>query len=309
MLARAVFLLSLALLAGCNPAPTINCDLTLVAQMPLEVQDHLLVVPVGINGKWISLVVDSGAERTTISEAAADRLGLPHDNRYVTHAMGIGGGTTTTDVTIDRLVMGGVHFPLNRVAVSPFKLQTAGGLSAEGLLGADILLAFDMDIDVPDGKLTLYRSRVCPNIRPPWQDPAIEITGVRTQKDRLLLPIELDNVSGMAILDTGAQGNVIGVDMARRMGLDQETLSRDRPIRQHGVGPGETISRLHQFKLLRIGPVVEESPKITVLPSGLGVGDALIGEQFLQGRRVWMSFRNRQVFVSSRASERRPTPQ
>lgn len=299
-------LLMLLVLAGCDTTPVIDCDLSLIAQMPLEVEDHLLVVPAGINGKWVKLVVDSGAERTTISDAAAERLGLPHDPRYINHYQGIGGGGTTTDVTIDRLVLGGVHFPIDRIAVGSFRLQTARGLSADGLLGADILLAFDMDIDVPEGKLTLYRSRVCPFTKPPWPVKAIEIGGVSARKDRLLLPFELDNVGGVAILDTGAQGDVVGVDMARRMGLDEQTLSRDPPVRQRGVGPDEAISRLHQFKLLRIGPVVQVSPRITVLSSDFGVGDALIGEQFLQGRRVWISFRNRQIFVSSRP-EGRPT--
>jgi hypothetical protein len=274
MLVRAAFLLVLTLLAGCEATPVINCDLTLIAQMPLSVEDHL--------------------------------LGLPHDTRYVNHYQGIGGGATSTDVTVDRLVLGGVHFPVNRIAVGSFKLQTEHGLRADGLLGADILLAFDMDIDVPDGRLTLYLSRTCPNVQPPWDEPAIEITGVRARKDRLLLPFELDNVPGMAILDTGAQGNVVGSDMARRMGLDAQTLAQDRPVRQRGVGPSETISHLHQFSLLRIGPVAQENPRITVLGSDFGVGDALIGEDFLQGRRVWLSFRNRQVFVSKRASERRP---
>jgi hypothetical protein len=306
MLVRVAFLLMLTLLAGCEATPVINCDLTMIAQMPLTVEDHLLVVPAFINGKPLHLVVDSGAERTTISDAVADRLGLPHDARYINHYQGIGGGATSTDVTIDRLVLGGVHFPVTRIAVGTFKLQTEHGLSADGLLGADILLAFDMDIDVPDGKLTLYLSRTCPNAKPPWDEPSIEITGVRARKDRLLLPFELDNVPGMAILDTGAQGNVVSSDMARRMGLDAQTLAQDRPVRQRGVGPSETISYLHQFSLLRIGPVAQENPRITVLGSDFGVGDALIGEDFLQGRRVWLSFRNRQVFVSKRASERRP---
>jgi hypothetical protein len=297
-------LLNLVLLAGCDPAPAANCDLTLVAQMPLEVQDHLLVVPAGINGKRVHFIIDSGAERTTITAAAVDRLGLSHDPRYVNHAMGIGGATTTADVTIDRLVLGGVHFPVNRVAMGTFKLQNQRGLSAEGLLGADILLAFDLDVDVPGGKLTLYRTPMCPNMRPPWPEPAIEIAGVRARKDRLLVPFELDDVPGMAILDTGAQGNVVGVAMAHRMGLDAQTLAKDQPVRQHGVGPGETVSHLHQFKLLRVGPVVQESPKITVMHSDFGVGDALLGEEFVQGRRVWLSFRNRQIFVSRRPEER-----
>ena len=303
MRCRSLFLLLLLVLARCGGDPAIDCNLAMVAQMPLEVQDRLLVVPAGINGKLVHLVVDSGAERTMISNATAERLGLPHDPRFVVHSMGIGGASTSTDVTIDRFVLGGVHFaPVTRIAVGTFNLQTDRGLSADGLLGADILLGFDLDIDVPDHKLTLYRSRICPNITPPWPEPAIEIIGVRARKDRLLLPFELDNVPGEALLDTGAQGNVLGVDMARRMGLDDQTMAGDPAVRQRGVGPGEAVSHLHQFKLLRIGPVAEESPRLAVLDSDFGVGDALIGEQFLQGRRVWMSFRNRQVFVSRRSN-------
>ena len=295
--------LLLILLARCETAPDMSCDLTKIAEMPLQVQDRLLVVPVGINGNWTQLVVDTGAERTTISDSAADRLGLPHDPKYTTQSLGIGGATTTTDVTIDRLVLGGVRFPVPRIAVGTFKLQTERGLNADGLLGADILLGFDMDIDVPNGKLTLYRSRVCPGTQPPWPFPSVEIVGVRTRKDRLLLPFTLDNFEGLGILDTGAQGNVVGHDLARRMGLNDQTMAGDRVVRQRGVG-GESISHLHRFKLLRIGPVVELAPMITVLPSDFGVGDALIGEEFLQGRRVWLSFRNRQVFVSRRPDER-----
>jgi predicted aspartyl protease len=301
-LLRLFGLLLLVLLARCETAPETDCKLSMVAQMPLQVQDRLLVVPAGINGKWVRLVVDSGAERTTVSSAAADRLGLPHDDRYKVQSLGIGGATTSTDVSVDRFVLGGVHFPIQRVAVGRFNLQNDRGLSADGLLGADILLAFDLDINVPDGTLTLYRSRLCPDVQPPWKDPGIEITGVRARKDRLLLPIVLDGVDGMALLDTGAQGNVLSVNMARRMGLTEQVLATDPPVRNTGTG-GMTISRLHRFDRLRIGPVVVESPAIVVLPSDFGVGDALIGEEFLQGRRVWLSFRNRSVFVSRRSDE------
>ena len=91
--------------------------------------------------------------------------------------------------------------------------------------------------------------------------------------------------------------------MARRLGLNEEMMQGDRVVSQTGTGPGITKSHLHRFQLLRIGPVAEQSPLITVLPSDFGVGDALIGEEFLQGRRVWLSFRNRQVFVSRRQNE------
>ncbi len=308
MFSRVFGLLLLILMARCGGAPEVNCDLIKVAEIPMEVQDKLLVVRVGINGKWADLIVDTGAERTTISQSAAKRLGMPDDRDHITHSVGIGGATTTADATIDRLVMGGVHFDLqefHRFAVGTFDLQTQHGLKADGLLGADILLAFEMDIDVAAGKLTLYRSRVCGQAHPPWSEPWVEIEGVKARKDRLLVPFELDNVAGMAILDTGAMGNNLGINMARRMGLSEQTLARDRKVQQHGAGPNVAIARLHQFRVMRIGPISQLSPLITVLPSDFGVGDALIGEEFLLGRRVWLSFRrNPRVFVSRRPNER-----
>nr|WP_294507619.1 retroviral-like aspartic protease family protein [uncultured Rhodopila sp.] len=303
MLFRRTFgLVLLLLLSRCAPTAA-DCSLSLIAQIPLKVQDHLLVVPAGINGKWVHLVIDSGAERTTLSDAAAERLGLPHDPRYRTHSLGIGGHTVTMDADLDRLVLGGVHFPVERVAVGTFTLKSEHGLNADGLLGADILLAFDLDIDVPHGTLTLYRARLCPQAAPPWKEPAVEIPGIGTRKDRLLLPIELDNVPGMAILDTGAGRNVIGADMARRMGLNEQTLATDPRIRQRGVGPNEATAYVHRFRQLRIGPTLQIAPLIAIQLSEAGIGDALIGEQFLQGRRVWISFRNRQVFVSAPGEE------
>jgi predicted aspartyl protease len=304
MLRRSLFLLLLVLLARCGTTPAIDCNLTMVAQMPLQVEHHLLVVPVGINGKWVRLVVDSGAQWTILNETAAERLKLPRDPRQVARSAGIGGATTVNGALIDRLVIGNAHFQtVDRLAVGNLD-PTASELNVDGLLGADILLGFDMDIDVPDQKLTLYSPRVCPDARPPWPEQAVELTGVTALKDRVRLPFELDNVAGTALLDTGAQGNVLGVTMARRMGLNDQTMAGDPVVRQHGVGPQETVSRLHRFSQMRVGTIVFESPKMAVLPSDLQGGDALLGEPFLQGRRVWISFRSRQVFVSKRSNER-----
>jgi len=304
MLRRSLFLLLLVLLARCGATPPIDCNLTMVAQMPLQVEHHWLVVPVGINGKWVHLIVDSGAQWTMLSEAAAEQLGLQQDPKHILRPIGVGGTITVTGAPIDRLVIGKARFQdVKWIAVGNLNLATSG-LNVDGMLGADILLGFDMDIDVPDHALTLYRSRVCPGAQPPWPEPAIEIPGVSALKDRLLLPFELDNVAGTAILDTGAQGNTLGMAMARRMGLNDRTMAGDRTIHERGIGPEDTLSHVHQFSLLRIGPIAIPSPKMAVLPSGFGVGDALIGEPFLEGRRVWLSFPNRQLFISKRPNER-----
>ena len=83
------------------------------------------------------------------------------------------------------------------------------------------------------------------------------------------------------------------------MGLTAQTFANDPPIRQRGVGPAEITSRLHRFDALQIGPVVQHPALMTVMDGDAGFGDALIGEQFLAGHRVWISFRSLQVFVSA----------
>jgi hypothetical protein len=37
---------------------------------------------------------------------------------------------------------------------------------------------------------------------------------------------------------------------------------------------------------------------LPVVPMSSGMGDALLGADFLQGRRVWMSFSTQRVFVT-----------
>jgi predicted aspartyl protease len=118
----------------------------------------------------------------------------------------------------------------------------------------------------------------------------------------LLVPFELDGAEGMALLDTGAQRNILGVAMARRLGLSERMLASDPAVRNAGTG-GVIMSRRHIFNHLRVGPVVEALPEMAVLQSDYGIGDALLGEQFLRGRRVWLSFRNRRIFVSRRPDE------
>lgn len=285
------------LLAACG-GPAYDCRLTEVARMDLEVQDRLLVVPAGIDGKLAHLVVDTGAERTTISDVAARRLGLEHDPRFTTRSMGVGGLSVATDAKISTFVLGETRFPIQRIAVASFSIDNGRGLAADGLLGADILLAFDLDIDIPGHKLTLYRRRVCPYPAPPWATAAMEIPDVAIRRDRLLVPVVLDGASGTAILDTGAQASVVGPSFAARIGLTPQGMAEDPIVHQRGVGPDTTEARLHRFQLLRIGPIAAPQPTLTILPRDVGIGDMLIGEDMLQGRRIWLSFQPPVIFVS-----------
>jgi len=298
---RGILLLLLIVLTAC--AEVDPCALSLVAKVPMESLHRLLFVPVGINGQWATLLVDSGAERTILSEQAVARLGLRHDPRLISRSLGVGGMYVNADVTIDHLVLGGTRMGVDHMAVGRLNLDIDGEAIADGLLGADILLTFDLDIDVPGKTLSLYRARRCQEAVPPWDGPAVEITGVTTRKTRMLLPFQLDGTAGMGILDTGASATTIGIAMAERMGLTNDILVKDPSIQHHGAGPNVAEGRLHRFQELRVGPAVIPRPRLSVMPGNTGIDDGLIGADFLQGRRVWMAFQARRLFVSPLARE------
>lgn len=288
--------LLLLLLAACG-GEGIDCEVRAIAKVPMAVRERLLVVPVGIDGKWVTLLVDTGAERTAISEQAAIRLGLKRDTKGApTRSVGLGGTVTSQDALVPGLVLGGVRFPVDRVAVGKFQLGSE--VAADGLLGSDVLLAHDLDIDIPGRQLTIYHARKCPDVRPPWNEPAEPILGVRALRDRLLVPFDLDGVQGLGILDTGAQQTTIGANMAARVGVTAETMAHDPIVTHQGAGPGTQEGRLHQFRTLTIGRTARNLPRLSVLPRDAVLGDGLVGEEFIDGRRIWVSFPSRSVFIA-----------
>ena len=69
-------------------------------------------------------------------------------------------------------------------------------------------------------------------------------------------------------------------------------------ITAHGAAPQEVRVRLHRFNELRVGPAVVNGPLMPVVPMSFDMGDALIGGDFLRGRRVWLSFSTMRVLVT-----------
>ena len=63
----ALCLLVLAL-AGCGQSS--GCDLVKVAQLPIEFRSRLFIVPVTVNGHAISMLLDTGGEKSLLGEAA-----------------------------------------------------------------------------------------------------------------------------------------------------------------------------------------------------------------------------------------------
>jgi predicted aspartyl protease len=109
-----------------------------------------VVVPVTINGVALRLMVDTGADRTVISPAAAARTGLGIETGSQVRIVGVAGSAVASELSAVQMEVAGARVGPLRVIV----LETPTG-SLDGLLGRDVLDYFTLTIDGGAGRATL----------------------------------------------------------------------------------------------------------------------------------------------------------
>jgi predicted aspartyl protease len=295
---------ALLALAGCEQKS--GCDIIKVAQTPIHIRNSALIVEVAINGHPARMLLDTGVSRSLVSEPAKQRLRLVEDRRFLTAHIGIGATTMKADVSIDSMTIGTAPMSVERIGVG----TVPDGLAVDGLLGMDILGDFDLDIDEPKRTLSLYRVRRCEIADPPWDEPAIAIPGITTRYGLWRMPFEIDGIAATALIDTGSSGMIIRQPMAHRLGLTAQVLANDRVIRTYGAGGGSSPTYVHRFQSVVIGPLIARDVRVYVLtenpqvmPNGNPMDENLIGQDFLDHRRIWLSYQTDRVAVSRRAGD------
>lgn len=109
-----------------------------------------VVAPVLINGVPLRLMVDTGADRTTISPAAAARTGLAVDTARAIRVVGVAGSALANEVAVAQMEVAGARVGPLRLIV----LDTPSE-SLDGLLGRDVLDYFTLTVDSGAGRATL----------------------------------------------------------------------------------------------------------------------------------------------------------
>jgi predicted aspartyl protease len=294
-------------LAGCEQDQ--GCDFVKVAQVPLEPRGQVFVVPVTVNGHAINMMLDTGAERSLLTEAAVQRLNIRRSDRTFSVVVGASSGSLKSDAEIDSMSIGGVALPVDHIVVNSF------GGNIDGMLGLDILGRYDLDIDGPNRTLVLYRVRRCEQAEPPWDGPAMPVAEISTRLGLMEMPLEIDGVSGTAAVDTGSSFTLIRLSMMQRLGLSDAAMASDQTAVAHTIAGKDVQGRVHKFHTIRIGPVTAHDVSILVLPSkppamagGRQQPDGLVGQDLLRNRRVWFSLSTGRLYISRNQNDMAPEP-
>ena len=287
----------LAAHAACGTAP--------VASLPLAIADNALVLPATLNGSPEQFVLDTGAGISVISAEAAGRLNIPHDFDHAAQVGGVGGANSVLFIgQIDRLGMGGIAFTHRNYPIVDLPMRAGNGAPIAGLLGADILHHFDVDLDIPNRRIALWNNAGCATTTPPWSEDTPPIPFDIDAGNHILVPFKIDGLTLVGVLDTGAAGFPLTNRAALRAGLTDEDLETDPRIRGTGVNNRAWFGHRHHFSSVVFGGATFTSLQADIIPStgvaaydSLIGADALIGMPLLINTRLWISYRNHTLFV------------
>lgn len=274
--------------------------------VPIRLANNNLLVTVAVNGQDATFILDTGADRTLMSEESVHALGVERSGWVASAITGIAGGTQRPDALPRTLSIGGVALRRTTllgdrgVTVGMLPVSEIQGRPVAGMLGRDFLAAFDLDLDMPARRLSLYEVRGCTSGFLPWTHPYAAIPATTPVGTALVIAVGLDQRPLRALIDTGASGSLLTASGIVRMGLSPALLARDPGGNGHGVGPEAVPMRLHRFVTEQVGSEVIRAPSIWVASVHVvPIVDMLLGADWLRSRHVWLSFTTKQVFVAA----------
>jgi hypothetical protein len=288
----------------------------------VRTSEGYFVVPVYFGDHPRGMIVDTGAEgnfvfRATLAEEGLHETGS-HQASYLTEGLtGVerNGLTSVPLLKLAGIRLEAVTMPVVGMAPPKFDL-----LPVAGLLGTPYLSVFDIELDVPGETLSLYGKAGCAGIKPPWQGaystvplstlatnlrqrtqdvessvnaPARGLGG-EANRARLLLNVQVNGHSERAVLDTGATTSM-RPEAAERAGLVAPPVPQS--VTAGGVDRGKVEGDLRRAAELRVGDEVYHDKAVAVFPFVNLEADMLLGRDVFRGKRVFISFKERMMFV------------
>ena len=286
-------LILLLLLTACAGGPSDRCPLELAGILPVRLLGNVPVTVVGINGQPALFLLDTGSDVTLVRREAALRLGVPFNRKLGLRLRGAGGQAVANIAVLPVLQLGDAVVTDVRAVVGGEALPPA----FDGLLGINVLAGFELDLDAPAGRLTVYRARACAGAPPPWTGPFTRLDTQQQPSGHLIAPATLNGRPVHAVLDTGASTTTVGPATAAEAGITPENLLRGPSSLTRTVSAGGIMVRPRRFRELRIGNDVIAEPVLNIAELPPETEDMIIGSDYLATRRVWIALGTGSVFV------------
>ena len=276
-----------------RPDWPVDCKLERLAELPITMKSGHVTVPASINGKDVTLGIDTGGPFSSLTLGAASGIG------NVGHR--------------DDLRLG--EHELNRVYMA--WMESFPGV--QGLIAPDILSRYDVEFDFGGNRFRLFKPNPCANHAVPWTDSYSVIPFALTDDGHVRVPVTLDGQNTYAILDTGAPISILSMQDASRMfGLTPDSVDIRAANRVSGLWsnlhlapytsgvwnmPSRAVSAyIYPFKTMTMGGMSIANPPIEVTDGrnflGRDSASLLLGNDVLSHFHLTIAYREQKLYVT-----------
>ncbi len=277
------------------------CKVSKLPDLPVTMAGLRPLVPFTVDGQQALFMIDSGAFYSLLSKAGAESLKLKEGPLPPgSHIRGVGGDV---DVGVARVRT----FGIAGQTVHNIEFFVGGndllGERAVGVVGQNILHAFDVEYDLAGGAIRLMEAHDCDAMNMAywsggkavgeeplrWADAAdphtrgtVTVNGVRLQ----------------AIFDTGAPTSVLSLAAARRAGIRTDGPGVTPAGFSGGLGRRTFRSWLAPVDSFGIGGEEVRHTRLRIADSDLPDTDMLIGADFFLSHHVYVATSRRLMFFT-----------
>jgi hypothetical protein len=280
------------------------------AEAPLVEDSGRILVQVSIAGNdSLVFILDTAAGSGVISPETRDLLGLDPASAQAVNVMGASGPTTLNRMRLPPVTVAGETVDgLNAVVTDMARFRRSPGPPYAGVLGADFLRYFDVEIDVPGGRLRLWRHQEGSAPPAPPRAPA-NLDNLAQVQGFMIFDVMVGDSAARAVLDSGAHTSTLNWRAAAGAGVTRETPGLVANSVAGGIS-GDTVEvHYHRFdrvgvEELRFPPLEMRIADIPVYQAlGFGARPAmLLGADLLRECRVFLSYSQRRVHLCGDAA-------
>jgi Aspartyl protease len=295
-----------------------QCSLKRVTELTTDTSHGELLAKIQIEGHDAWMRVETASPFTTISGHLVDTLKL---TRFVADAgmVDMANKQLSRAVKVHELQIGNLH--VNTTAANILVSDEEGADPyADGTLGANILINYDVELDLKHGKIYLYQQDHCTGQVVYWTQDFMSVPFSLDGSRHIVFDTTLDGHSLRTVLDTGSQDSTLSTQIARKV-FDLDPLAAGtKPDGQFFVTTGTSLPFFrHRFAKLSVAGIDFQNTELLLtqdmlsttqrnqqnglanfVPSEINQDTPLtIGLHHLMKLRVFIAYRERDLYISA----------